>query len=282
MGSWFAHFLATNGYRIIIWDKNKPAARKLAKTHGFKFVGSQTQAAELADIILLATPTHITPAILKKIIPNIPKRALLVEISSIKEPIRKLIQTLTRRGVRILSIHPMFGPGARSLSGKAIVVIQEPARNLAAKNFLSAFKKHRVRIIRSNWQNHDRMMATTLAFVHMMNFAFINTLKQTNISLKEARGIGGTSFRLQLLLAEALFHESLPNEASILADNKYCQEVFATFVQQVDQVRNEIQREPQRELMDHLRTAAAYVRKDPTFHSAHVRFVTAVDASNNM
>jgi prephenate dehydrogenase len=125
------------------------------------------------------------------------------------------------------------------------------------------------------------MMATTLAFVHMMNVAFINTLKQTSISLNEARTIGGTSFRLQLLLAEALFHENLHGEASILADNKYCRGVFTTFAQQVDLVRHMIQKKPQLGLMDHLRTAAAYVEKDPTFRLAHARFVAAVDASSD-
>jgi prephenate dehydrogenase len=281
MGAWFANFLAANGYKVIICDKNEPAARKLAKRRRFKFISSETRAAELSDIIILAAPTGATKALLRRIVPHTPKTTLLVEISSIKEPVRRAIQSLTKRGVQILSIHPMFGPGAKNLAGKAILVAQEPPQSQFARNLLSIFSKKGAKIIRSNLNDHDQIVATTLALPHMMNFAFIETLKHAGVSFNKIRAIGGTTFRLQLLLAAALCHESPYNEASILADNKCCRSVFATFAQQINQIRNTAQKRPRSELMNRIRNDAAYVRKDPMFRTAYERFTAAVEAPSH-
>ena len=281
MGAWFANFLASNGYRVIICDKNESAARKFAKRRRFRFMKSTRQAAELSDIILFATPTHATNTILRKLAGHIPKSTLLIEISSIKEPIRRTIQRLAKRGVQILSIHPMFGPGAKRLAGKVVLVAQEPQWNRAARNLLSILRKKGAKIIRSNLDDHDRIVATTLAFPHMMNFAFIETLKQAGFSLDTARAIGGTTFRLQLVVAEALYQESLQNEASILADNMYCRSVFATFAQQINQIRTAARKRPRSELMNRIRSDSAYVRKDPMFRTAYERFMAAVEASSH-
>lgn len=280
MGAWFANFLAANGYKVMVCDKNESAARKLAKKRGFKFIKDETRAAELSDIFIFATPTHATNTILKKIAPRTPKTTLLVEISSTKEPLRRTIQSLTKHGAQILSIHPMFGPGAKTLTDKAIIVAQEPRKPRLARNFLSTFRKKGAKIIRSSLNDHDRTVATTLAFPHMMNFAFIETLKQAGLPLNKARAIGGTTFRLQLLVAEALYHESPHNEASILADNKYCERVLTTFTQQINQIRYTAQRKPQSELVNRIRKDAAYVRKDLMFRTAYERFTAAVEASN--
>jgi len=280
MGAWFANFLAANGYKVIICDKSEFAARKLAKRHGFKYVRSETQAAELANIIILATPTYTTASILRRILPHISNDALLVEISSIKEPLVPTIRSLTKHGADILSIHPMFGPGAKNLEGKAILVAQEPRRNTSARDLLSIFRKKGANIIRTTLNDHDRIVASTLGLPHLMNFAFIETLKQAGLSLRSARAMGGTTFGLQLLIAESLYHEGLHNEASILAA-KYCRQAAAAFAERVSQLKMATHRSSQNELAKRIRNDAAYVRKDPMFRDAYELFAAAVEASTH-
>jgi prephenate dehydrogenase len=167
------------------------------------------------------------------------------------------------------------------LAGKAILVAQEPPQSQFARDLLLILSKKGAKIIRSNLNDHDQIVATTLALPHMMNFAFIETLKHAGVSFNKIRAIGGTTFRLQLLLAAALCHESPHNEASILADNKYCRSVFATFAQQINQIRNTAQKRPRSELMSRIRNDAAYVRKDPMFRTAYERFTAAVEAPSH-
>lgn len=281
MGSWFADFLSANGYRIIICDRNKRLARRSGNRKGFKFVKNEIAAVQLSRLVVLATPTDATALILKRIEPHISRGTLLVEISSVKEPLKKAITGLARRGFQILSIHPMFGPGAaKNLVGKTIIIAHQPRRSKAARDFLSLLRKRRATIITSDLESHDRIVAATLALPHFMNFAFIKTLKGAGLALNQAREIAGTTFRLQLLVAEALYHERLENEASILADNKYSMQLFKQFIKQTNTMRNTIRNRTRSKLIRSLEDGAAYARKDALFDSAYGRFTAAVEASS--
>lgn len=282
MGSWFADFLSANGYRIIICDRKNRLARRTANRKGFKFMKNEIAAGQLSQLVVLATPTHATLPILKRIEPHISQKTLLVEISSVKEPLKREITRLARHGFQILSIHPMFGPGtARNLEDKIIIVAHQPQKSKAAKAFLSLFRKRRATIIASNLESHDRIIAATLALPHFINFAFIKTLKDTGLAASQARNIAGTTFRLQLLVAEALYHEKLENEASILADNKYSIQLFKQFLKQTNTMLHAIQNRKRSNLIRSLDGGSAYVRKDNLFGTAYDRFTAAVEASNS-
>lgn len=280
MGRWFANFLATNGYTVIICDVDEPTSREFAKKDGFRFMSDAAKAAQASQVVVFATPTEVTRTLIKKVVPCTRQGTLFVEISSVKRPVRKAIDALTRQGVHILSIHPMFGPGATSLRNKTIILAQ-PANSQTARRLLSLLRRKGAKIVRSSLDAHDRLVATTLGLPHLMNFAFIETLRHSGLSLDKAREIGGTTFRLQLLIAESLYGENLQNEASILASNKHCKKVFATFLHQVAQVRANILRAPQTELLKRLQRGSGYVRKDPMFHTAYSRFTVAAEMSNS-
>jgi prephenate dehydrogenase len=81
MGTWFASFLKRNGYRIIICDKNRGRGNSLARKKGFFFVEDPKLAVQPAQLVILATPTHVSKNLLLEIEPHLPNRTLLVEIS---------------------------------------------------------------------------------------------------------------------------------------------------------------------------------------------------------
>jgi chorismate mutase/prephenate dehydrogenase len=279
MGRWFADFLSEDGYKIILSDKNECAARKLAKKKRFRFVKNAAEAARLSEIVIVATSTLATKTLLRTLTSHTSRSTLIVEISSIKQPVKKTIQSLTRGGAKIMSIHPMFGPGADNLTGKSVIVSLEPRNCTAAKRLLSAFVKRGARIIRSSLDDHDRLVATTLSLPHLMNFIFVETIRKTGLPIARIRELGGTTFKLQLLIAQALYHESLSNEVSILVDNKYNTRAFTSFEQKFNEFRRLTQRNSQSQLLRRLRNDATYLRNDRLFRIAHEQFVAAVEAS---
>ena len=111
MGAWFAAFLKENGYRVVISDNNTRAARAIARKRGFELAKDQETAITSSQVVVIATPTQTTKKILEQIQHVLSHETLLVEISSVKEPLRRILQGLRKRGVPLLSIHPMFGPG---------------------------------------------------------------------------------------------------------------------------------------------------------------------------
>ena len=54
MGYWFAKFLKSNGYSIIISDQNRQAGRICSRRLGIEFESDYLLAAKRSDIVLLA------------------------------------------------------------------------------------------------------------------------------------------------------------------------------------------------------------------------------------
>jgi prephenate dehydrogenase len=154
---------------------------------------------------------------------------------------------------------------------------QIPVR-LATK-FLSTLRKRGARIIETDLANHDRIVAATLALPHFLNFAMVNTLNGIGMDPTKARELGGTTFRLQMLIAEALYHERLSNEASILIDNESAEKVLERLTFEMNRILGIIKGRRNARLLHNLKNGASYVRKDGMFSSAYDRFNAAVEAS---
>jgi prephenate dehydrogenase len=280
MGDWFARFLRKNDYRIVISDKNKRLAQSLAKKHRFKVVDDPRLAVRGSQLVILATPIEDTATLLKELEPQLSPTCLLVEISSIKEPLRATLQSMRRRGVTVLSIHPMFGPGIRSLAGKPIIVTMLPRTKNAAYKFLSLFRREGARIIRSDFEQHDKYASVTLALPHFMNIALVNTLRTCRLRPKQLVAMAGTTFRLQLIVAEELYQENFCNEASILMDNKHASLMLRTFVKKNQKTLSALSKAGKGNLLRDLHRGKIYLRNDPLFQRASVRFNQAVEASS--
>ena len=230
MGHWFTKFLKSNGYRVIISDQNRQTGKTCSRRLAVEFVDDYLVAAKRADIVLLATPTNVTNPILKQLGRELKKSTLIVEISSVKSPVRRTIAALQERGVPVLSIHPMFGPGAKTLEGRSILVMSR-TRHVEAKRLLSKLQGRGARMVPCSIDKHDTLASLVIALPHLMSISLIETLRALGISLSEVNMASGTTFRLQSLIAETIYQEDHANEISILADSK--RSVLRTYNQQV-------------------------------------------------
>jgi len=280
MGAWFAKFLETHGYQVLISDKKRPETHKLTRNK-FQNASKEEQITGISDVILFATPTRLTRTLLGKIAAQAPRTTLLVEISSIKEPVKATIRILSRKGTQVLSIHPMFGPGAKNLQGKTVIITHKPRHSPHADKFISTLRSAGTEIVFCNLERHDRIVAATLALPHLVNCALIETLRRTGYSIDELKRLGGTTFKLQVLIAEAIYHESAENEASILADTKSSEKLFRAYLRQADEIVHMIREKRRPQLTSRLRNDLPYLRRDKSFKTAYGRFVTAVEASNH-
>jgi chorismate mutase/prephenate dehydrogenase len=280
MGAWFADFLKKNGYKVIIQDKNTTAAKSLAKKNGYRFVRSQNQAVSLGQLIILTTPTRVTLALLQRTSRALNREKLLVEISSIKEPVRRTIQRLVGLRIAVLSIHPMFGPGSQTLAGKAMFITSAPPSNEMAEALLSLFRRKGVLLFRIDSERHDQLIALILALPHFVNNIFANTLKTFGENPNRLREMAGTTFRLQLLTAEAISQEDAENELSMLMDTKETLKVLKRFLRQCITAAKAVEKGQRKRLRRILVNGRRYGQKDRMFATAYERFSAAVEASS--
>ncbi|MDX1579090.1 MAG: prephenate dehydrogenase/arogenate dehydrogenase family protein, partial [Gemmatimonadota bacterium] len=110
MGAWFADFLASQRFAVETADPrggDHPDWRDLDLDH---------------DVIVVATPLVEGGRVLAGLAERQPK-GLVFDIGSLKGPLRSGLVALRERGVRVTSVHPMFGPDTELLSGRHVVFV---------------------------------------------------------------------------------------------------------------------------------------------------------------
>jgi len=279
MGSWLVDFLSKNGYQVIVTDKNRPAAKRLARVHDFRYISDQTTAIQMAQLVVLATPTHITQRILQSLERDTSKDKLFIEISSIKEPLRPVLRDMKRRGLSVLSIHPLFGPGAETVRGRTILVMPLARRMLWADSFLRKLRRNGAKLVRCDINEHDKLMSLVLTLPHFLAIAFVNALKSLDADVNRLSKIAGPTFRLQLLLAEEVHHEGLDNEVSVLMDSPYSVATLKKAAQACNRMITMIARGNRRRMHRTLRAGRNYLQRDKLFSNAYSRFSEAVSAA---
>ena len=275
MGCWFTKFLKSNGYHVIISDRNRRAGRTCSRRLGTEFADDYLAAAKTSDIVLLATPTNVSNRILKQLGRELKNGTLVVEISSMKDPVRRTISALQENGVPVLSIHPMFGPGTKKLENRSILVVSR-TRHGEAKQLLSILRRQGARMVPCSIDKHDTLASIVIALPHLMSISLIETLRSLRISLNEINMASGTTFKLQSLIAEAIYHEDLANEISILADSR--SSVLQAYYQQVRTILNIIRTNPER-ISDILIAGRRLVEDNRHFADSYERFNAAVQAA---
>lgn len=278
MGAWFAVFLKENGYRVVISDNNTQAARAIARKRGFELAKDQETAITSSQVLVLATPTQTTKKILEQIQHVLSHETLLVEMSSVKEPLRGILQGLRKRGVPLLSIHPMFGPGAETLKGQTVLAISIPQRNNHANRILSLFRRKGARVIRCSLAEHDRMISALLTLPHFMNLTMTNTLRAMGFSPEQLRKLSGTTYRLQLLIAETITQENHENEASILMDSDHSVEIIRKYLGECEAAMNMQRKGNRRRLIKELHSSRNFLERDRMFSNAYEDFNAALAA----
>lgn len=217
MGLWFCNYFSKkNNHEVLLYDKKK------IKLDPKKFAGNITVCKSLqpcvskADVVIVCVPIRLTIPVINKCVSMMKKGSCIVEISSLKMDIFDSLLDIPDYLVP-LSIHPMFGPGAKKLSDTKLLVI--PIRNEKREQKLvrSLFKDARIIVIKDP-KSHDSIMAVILGMIYYVNLLLANTLSKENITL--LKRVSGTTFYLQTLLFESILTDNSSLIMSLLADNK--------------------------------------------------------------
>ena len=216
MGMWFCNYFSKKKYyHVSLYDKRK-INLDLKKSYKISICKSLDECVRKADIVIVCVPIRITIAVINKCIPIMKEGAYIVEISSLKMGIFDFLLKIPNHLIP-LSIHPMFGPGAKELHDTKILVI--PVRNKKRERTLvkSIFHEPKIIVIKDP-KYHDSIIAIILGMVYYVNLLIAITLSNENITL--LKKFSGTTFYLQSLLFESILTDNSSLISSLLVDNK--------------------------------------------------------------
>ncbi len=189
MGAWFAHFLSSQGFAIEIAD---PSATEVA----FPRVADWQERELDHDLVIVATPMKVAGEVLGALAARRP-RGVVIDIGSLKSPLRAGLEKLAAAGCKVTSIHPMFGPDTRLLSGKHVVFcdVGIPEATQAARALFASTMAEQIEM---SVDDHDRLMAYVLGLSHALNLAFFTALAASGELVPRLQRMSSTTFDAQL------------------------------------------------------------------------------------
>jgi chorismate mutase/prephenate dehydrogenase len=201
MGRWFSDFMASQGYTVTVAD---PARRP--DNAAYAYIADWRESSLDYDLIVVATPLKIANVVLQELAARKP-RGVVFDIGSLKTPLRQGIDALQSAGVKVTSVHPMFGPDTELLSGRHVIFIDmgsKEAIDVARELFGSTMAQQVV----MGLDEHDRLIAYVLGLSHALNIAFFTALAESGEAAPRLAQLSSTTYDAQVDVAARVAAES--------------------------------------------------------------------------
>ena len=232
MGSWFVERFASGGHAVVLTDARADAALRVADASGAERAGSIPEAVQDADCALICVPIEDTGAVVLEAASAMRAGSVIVEISSVKHSTVPPMRTAAEMGLRPLSLHPMFGPSAEGLKDKTVAVVPVADRDEEEALAKSLFGDADVIVV--GREEHDRAMAVVLSLTYIMNMALAGMLGGED--LRTLKRLAGTTFTVQLAVAEGVVAEDPGLVASLLFENPYTAEYLGRYISRAGEI----------------------------------------------
>ncbi|MBI2852182.1 MAG: prephenate dehydrogenase [Chloroflexi bacterium] len=268
MGRWFAAFLLKEGQEVTVIGRDE---RKLLDIRQQLDIETATNfaAAASADVVLLSVPIEAFEEVVKQLQPHVKPGQVVVDITSVKTgPVAIMHRYLER--CLVLGTHPVFGPGARDIKNKNIVLTPTTDGEAALAQKLKQHLEDRgARVTLMSPEEHDEDMAVVLGLAHFIGIVSAETLLNLK-KLESLEGLGGSTYRLLLTLAESVVSEDPELYASLQLNLPGMAQIEETF-QRNTAVWADIIRNKDRASFIRKMTAlkSALEARDPNFRKAY-------------
>lgn len=273
MGAWFVRYFYSKGKPTILSDIRAEQARIVSAATGAERVETNVEAVKDADLALVSVAIAVTPSTILEIAPHMKEGAILAEVSSIKKRSVGALRQVANRHLQPLSIHPLFGPAAESLTRETIAVVpvfDEDAEACIAKKLFDG-----VNIVVTELAEHDRAMAVILSLTYFMNLAFVQALTEEDLTL--LKKLSGTTFEVQLAIAESVASEDPDLVSSLMKENPFTELCLERYIGAVHKTKRLIE-SGSKDFIEQCRLLRTSLQRNPDYAHADERRYKAFKA----
>ncbi|MFC2022018.1 prephenate dehydrogenase [Chloroflexota bacterium] len=213
MGRWFANFLLKDGKQVIITGRNEKKLLEAREQLGVE-VSTSIEAVKSADVVLISVPIDNFEKVVRQLQPYLHPKQVVIDITSIKVfPVETMHKYL--KAELVLGAHPMFGPGAKDILNQNFVLTPTNDKETALAEKVKQYLEARgARVTLMTPQEHDEMMAVILGLSHFIAIVSADTLLGFD-KLKQMEAIGGTTYKVLVMLIESVISEDPELYASL-------------------------------------------------------------------
>ncbi len=217
MGRWFAEYFAGQGQDVIVFDKQTGA-------DDFPVCESLEKGVVDADYAVIATPLDHIAEILTRLT-ELRAKCTVFDIASLKSLIKPALKRAREQGLAVSSIHPMFGPGAQTLSDK-VICLCDCGDEIANRRVHKLFLNTAASIVELSLDEHDYLISYVLGLSHLVNILFMSVLRRSGQSYKRFQQVGSTTFLNQMRTAISVIDEKPELYYAIQRHNPYGDDLY--------------------------------------------------------
>jgi len=251
MGRWMSDFLASQGFTITVAD---PAG----EVPGYEWVQDWRTTDLTYDLVVVAAPLKIANSVLGEVAARKPT-GLVFDIGSVKTPLREGLGALKAAGVRVTSVHPMFGPDTELLSGRHVIFIDLGDAG-ALEEAKSLFGSTMADLVVMGLDEHDRLIAFVLGLSHALNIAFFTALAESGEDAPRLARMSSTTFDAQLDVATRVAGDNPLMYYEIQSLNDYGEESLSALRTAVERVYRSVHDHDPQSFVDMMRRGHEYLQ----------------------
>jgi chorismate mutase/prephenate dehydrogenase len=222
MGGWLGQFLPLVGHRV---DAVDPAWCGLSpapdRAPSLDEIGDLNR----YDFIIVSVPLSTTPSTLEGLVARRPN-GVIVEIASIKSHLAPALEHANRTGVKVSSLHPMFGPGKSPYQPLTFVLACRDDPESERRRLDALLRHPYTRLITIPFGHHDRLMGWLLGLAHLTGMLFGTALTRSGLDAAELQACASTTFTRQAATAESVLSEDPSLYLDIQRLNPHRDEVY--------------------------------------------------------
>lgn len=250
MGRWLVQFFRNQGHHVLVQDE---ARDKAGSTERVELDAGLEQ----ADLVAIATPLATVGDAIARVAQS-GYRGVLFDIASLKGHLRPAIAQARANGVAITSIHPMFGPNARTLADK-VICLCDCGDAAATARVRRLFSDTAATLVELSLEEHDRIAGQVLGLSHLVNIAFAAALQRSGVPFSRLTQIGSTTFHSQMRTTATVIRENPDLYFDIQRLNPFSVEIQATLADVLAELRASVRDGDSGAFRAAMRSAAEFV-----------------------
>ncbi len=213
MGQWFASRLLQEGAQVVINGRNQEKLKAAGKKLGVP-IATNVEAVKQADVVIISVPLDTFEPVVKGIAPYTREKQLFFDVTSLKTNPVEIMHRYIDKGT-IMGTHPVFGPGAKSVSNQNFILTptNEEEAILAGKT-RQYLEERGANVSTMTPPEHDQMMTVVLGLAHFIAIVSADTLLSLE-KFAEMKQLGGTTFKVLYTLVESVISQDPELYASL-------------------------------------------------------------------
>jgi len=190
MGQWLKREIGKE-HDVLIYDVDKSKSD----------VGSLAALVEWSEVVLVAVPFWDTAKVLSDIAPMASGK-LIMDIATFKEGLAEVYRQFPP-DAEVATVHPLFGPGASSIKGQRVLIMEVPGRSGAQRAF-DFWRSLGAEVEWGDLSKHDYYVSRTIALSYAVGLALARLYSEVG---EEIIKYGGTSFKYLATYAFSLLRD---------------------------------------------------------------------------